>query len=717
MFPRSCLSVAGTGPTGLGAITLTGGTLSIGAGNGNSSFAGTISGTGALAKTGTGALVLTGAATHSGGTTISGGTLQIGTGGTAGSIAGAIVNNGIVAINRSDAVTLANAMSGTGGFVQAGTGVTTLTGANSYTGGTLVSTGRLRGDTNSLAGNIRIDSTLEFAQTSNGTYSGTLSGAGLLEKTGAGTLGLTGNSAGFTGATHLISGGLALNGLLSQSIVTVGTGTTLSGTGTAGGLIVQTGGTIAPGNSVGTFSVAGNVQFQAGSLFAAELQAGGSDRIQASGTAQLNGTLQVSNLGGNYAFNSTYVLVHADAGVSGTFATANINAFGLLFRPRLIYTATEVQLFLAPNMLSAVINGTVPLTYNQTSTIARIDAAVITGGYDPQSLSAIYSLTPTAIAAAADQLSGEIYADATRAALEDERPVREAVLGRLAMAADRGLTGGGAWGQVTGSWGGARSDGNAAGYDVDRTGFLMGVDFGDATDSSAWRAGFTGHYARITVPASARNSRATIDRTGGGIYAGATMNSWRVGVGASLSSLDLKARRDIAVPGLSATERGTQRGTMLQTFGEIGYRIDAGAHAFVEPYLAGSVSRVSFGGFTETAGPVALQVRAQKSVLGTAELGMRGETALGSDHVRLGGNIGLRTAFADRWANPVIALAAAPNQGFNVRSTEFDRFAATANLNLTVDLSDRLSLRVGYSGILGSRTREHGARATLNLRF
>jgi fibronectin-binding autotransporter adhesin len=704
--------------TGSGAVILNvGGSLTIGAGNGNSSFAGTISGSGSLTKAGAGTLVLTGAATQTDGTTIAGGALQIGAGGTTGSLSGAITNNGVLVLSRSDAVTLANVMSGTGGFVQAGTGTTTLTGANSYSGGTLVSTGRLRGDTTSLQGAIKIDSALEFAQTSAGTYAGNLSGAGVFEKTGVGALALTGNSSTFTGTTNVIAGQMAINGLLSHSTVTVNNGATVGGIGTVGGLVVQSGGTIAPGNSVGTFNVAGNVLFQAGSLFAAEVQASGSDKIQATGTAQLNGTLQVINLGGNYGINSSFVLLHADSGLSGTFATTNLASFGLAYRPKIIYTANEVQLFLAPNQLSAVLGTGVSLTYNQASTIGRIDGAVVTGGYDPVALSALYSLAPAAIPAALDQLSGEIYADATRAALEDERVVREAVVGRLAEAADLGVSGNGAWGQLIGSWGSVDSDGNAAGYDVNRTGMLMGIDAGSATEEGSWRAGVMGHYTRITVPADARGSRATIDRTGGGFYAGAAMGGWRVRTGASLSLLDLKARRNIAIPGLSTTERRKKQGVMLQTFGEISYQIETGAHGFVEPYLAGSATRVSFGRFAESSGPVSLMVRAQKSVLGIAELGLRGEMPLASNAIRLGGNIGLRTAFGDRTANPVIALTAAPDQAFNVHSAEIARFAAAANLNLTADLSDTLSLRIGYSGVLASGAREHGGRATLSLKF
>jgi fibronectin-binding autotransporter adhesin len=91
-----------------------------------------------LTKVAAGRMTLTGANTYNGGTTITGGTLQIGSGGTNGSIAGDVLNNGTLAFNRSDDITFANVVSGTGTLSQVGTGTLILTGANTYSGGTIV---------------------------------------------------------------------------------------------------------------------------------------------------------------------------------------------------------------------------------------------------------------------------------------------------------------------------------------------------------------------------------------------------------------------------------------------------------------------------------------------------------------------------------------------------------------------------------------------------
>jgi fibronectin-binding autotransporter adhesin len=97
-----------------------------------------------LVKQGWGTLVLTGSAIHGGGTTVAAGMLQIGDGGTTGELAGSVVNDAVLSFNRSDAYSFSGAISGAGVVVQAGAGTTILTGGNSYSGGTLIRAGALQ---------------------------------------------------------------------------------------------------------------------------------------------------------------------------------------------------------------------------------------------------------------------------------------------------------------------------------------------------------------------------------------------------------------------------------------------------------------------------------------------------------------------------------------------------------------------------------------------
>ena len=94
-----------------------------------------------LNKSDGGTLILAGNNTYMGGTTISGGTLQLGNGGTGGSVVGDIVDNASLVFNRSDAVTYGGIVSGSGSLAQSGTGLLTLLGTNTYTGGTFLNAG------------------------------------------------------------------------------------------------------------------------------------------------------------------------------------------------------------------------------------------------------------------------------------------------------------------------------------------------------------------------------------------------------------------------------------------------------------------------------------------------------------------------------------------------------------------------------------------------
>jgi autotransporter-associated beta strand protein len=167
---------------------------------------GTISGTGGLTKEGEGTLELTGDNSYTGGTTVNGGTLR----GDTDSLQGDIVNNATVAFDQTTDGTYADDMSGSGSLVKDGVGTLTLTGDNSYTGGTTVNDGTLRGDTGSLQGDIVNNATVAFDQATDGTYADDMSGSGSLVKDGTGTLTLTGDNS-YAGGTTVNGGTLQID--------------------------------------------------------------------------------------------------------------------------------------------------------------------------------------------------------------------------------------------------------------------------------------------------------------------------------------------------------------------------------------------------------------------------------------------------------------------------------------------------------------------------
>lgn len=191
----------------------------------NGTFSGAVSGTGDLTRVGSGVLTLSGTNTYSGKTIIESGTLRISGGNaipttsrlvlannanalfdlndsnqTIGSLEGGgssggniTLGSGILSVGSDNTNSLyGGVISGTGQLNVVGSAQLTLTGNNTYSGGTTVSSGILEGTTSSLQGNITNNSELVFRQNNAGTYAGNISGSGDFFKRGSGNVTLTG---------------------------------------------------------------------------------------------------------------------------------------------------------------------------------------------------------------------------------------------------------------------------------------------------------------------------------------------------------------------------------------------------------------------------------------------------------------------------------------------------------------------------------------------
>ncbi|MDR3381569.1 autotransporter domain-containing protein [Cupriavidus basilensis] len=389
-------------------------------------FGGAISGSGSLAKAGAGTLTLGGTNTYSGGTLISAGTLQ----GNTTSLQGNIVNNAALVFNQGADGAFNGAISGSGSLAKTGAGTLTLGGANRYSGGTVISAGTLQGNATSLQGNIVNNAALVFNQDTDGVFAGALSGTGTLAKNGAGALVLTGNSS-LGGATTINAGRLAVNGSNAASSFQVNSGATLGGNGTVGSVTVASGGTVAPGNFIGTLNVAGDIRFAAGSTYVAQINAtGASDRINATGAAALAGTLDVIKTAGLYSPGQRYTLLSASGGVSGTFGALTQNQ--PFVDLGLAYDASHVYLDVAR---SAVAFPAVAFTANQRGVAGAVERI----GSGELYRAVLNSPSAAAARQAFDALSGEAHASIASQLIDSGQVMRDSLGARLRGAFDAGL--------------------------------------------------------------------------------------------------------------------------------------------------------------------------------------------------------------------------------------------------------------------------------------
>ncbi len=261
----------------------------------------------------------------------SGGTVDIsglaGTGMNAGSISGSgsfvlgakTLNAGGLNTNT----TVSGVISGNGGWLnKSGTGTLTLTGANTYSGGTTITAGTLQignGGTNgSIAGNVVDNAQFVIDRSDAVTFGGIISGTGSFTQAGTGTTILTADNT-YTGATQVSAGALQVDGSIGgTSGVVVNSGGTVQGSGViVGPLTVGNGATLAPGSgagSVGHLAVSGNVTLGAGSNLAIDTGEASTDLLSATGTINVTGTA---------TFNATSALHYGDTAVFATASAIN----------------------------------------------------------------------------------------------------------------------------------------------------------------------------------------------------------------------------------------------------------------------------------------------------------------------------------------------------------------------------------------------------------
>lgn len=673
-------------------ITLNAGGGSIDTAGSTSTLSGTILGVGGLTKLSSGTLVLSGVNTYVGGTTISGGVLQVSNDQNLGDTAGAITLNGGIlqtaaAITTARSVvlgagngtidtdgydsTFSGAFSGVGGLTKIGSGILTLSGNNSYSGGTAVSAGTLQyGVDNALPTNgaltVASGATVDLYGFSQNQSLGLVTNNGLL-KVGAGTL-LLNN--GYQG-----SGTLKLQ--LSPGLTNI-TGTSLNFTG---------------------------------------------------------GTLSVSLGGATVANGQKFTPIQASNPNTGTFTTITAPAalsFTPLYNSTsvdlLVQFVPFASLAATPNQ-SAVGAALEPARTNPTGDLAKVMGSLYSlNQADLQS--ALDRIGPIALApmASLGLAADTVYAAAVgrRADALTEKAQAIDASGALRPATSSEEAG---WSYFVsplytrGSVSAAVNDSGAQpSYTFNTGGIALGSDyrFGDKLASGV-SAGFTRSQSSN---GNALPGSVGLDSVRLGLYtAGALGAENELHGNAYLGGTEdfYSTSRGIAFADQARTANGRAHGHQINADTNLSLDVRAGDSAFLSPFVGMSFDRMSIGSFNEGgADSLDLRVSAQSAESLHSDVGMqyhfgqyRTEAGVYTAYV----SGALRHEFANQNRQIGAQLASGEGNSFAVATGDTGRNGTLLGAGLTSSWSSQTEFVLDYVGDFRPRFTEQTLNASMRYRF
>jgi len=270
------------------------------------------------------------------------------------------------------------------------------------------------------------------------------------------------------------------------------------------------------------------------------------------------------------------------------------------------------------------------------------------------------------------------------------------------------------WAQGVGAWGRINSDGNAADVSRNLGGIFTGFDgrFGE------WRAGLAGGYTNASTTVSARASSANIDSAYFAGYGGTSFGPLNFRSGAALAWHTIGTSRSIAFPGFSEQASARYSAISGQVFGEVGYGMSFGSIA-VEPFAGLAWVFLNTESFNETGGVGALGASSTQNDVNYSTLGAR----WASNYLMSNGMMFMpRASLAWQHAFGTVtpsALLTFQNTGvpFGILGAPIARDAALVEAGGDLQLGPQTKVGVAYFGQLASNVRDHSVKVNFSWRF
>jgi autotransporter-associated beta strand protein len=730
-----------------------------------STVGGGIAGAGDVTQIGTGTTILAGNNTYTGATIITAGTLKAGSANgfspnseftvnsildlnsfsnTIGSLSGTgiVLNNGATGVALTVGNDNANSTfsgvleNGTGALqlIKSGAGTLTLTGNNTYTGGTTISAGTLQigngGTTGSITGNVTDNGVLAFNRSDSVTFSGVIGGTGSLVKLGTGALTLPGANT-YTGTTTVNNGSLIVDGSIASQQTIVNANGFLGGHGTIGGNLVNNG-IVSQLNSPGTLTVLGNYTQNPGGTL--RIAIGGTasnqhDTLVVNGHLTLGGTLQLVRLGGfTLQPGDQITFLTAGKGVSGDFGTVQNGFAGTIVQgtitslanaivlegtqgsfaqtPGVVKTPNGLAVAKALDSIAGDPRAAELIAFLNSEPLANLphDLALIA----PTQIS---SISATGVSLGKVQISnlGQRMAN-IRGGSSGFSSSGFAINGGAASSSEgfAGVTGpegksgppvfaptpDNRWGVFLtglGEFTNVDSTPNAGGYGIDTGGFTLGVDY---RVSPNFAIGLTGGYAHTNVNLDGGGN---IDVNGGkiGLYATLFGNGFYLDTAVSGGPSGYDTNRTA----LRGSASGSTDGTDLNVLVAAGYDWKHG-DLTIGPTASFQYSYIGLDGFTESGSLAPLKFPDQNSGSERTAFGAKASYDWKIGHVTVIPQISAawQHEFGSTEYSVVANFANGAGNSFTVRGPQTGRDSLLVGAGATVILNDRVSTYIFYDG-------------------
>ncbi|MGY2288328.1 autotransporter domain-containing protein [Pseudomonas sp. SDO528_S397] len=488
-----------------------------------------------------------------------------------------------------------NDIAGHGGLTKLGIGTLVLTGANTYSGPTLVNQGLL-----AVNGSITSDVTVSDR--------GVLGGSGRI------------------GSLTAKDGG------------TVAPGNSIGTLNVAGDVTFEPGSTYAvqlSANSSDRIVAGGKATLN-----------GGNVTLALENSPTLLSPAQAQSLLGRQ-FN----ILQAAGGISGRFGAVLPDY--LFLGGTLNYAADGIQLDV---VRSANSFASAAVTDNQRAVAA---AAEQLGAGNGVYESLLLAPDAVVAQGAFQQLSGEVYPALQSALVNDSRYLRQAVgerlqHGEMGTSTQTLDTRGNVWVKALGAWGKTRSASETAGYTSAIGGLLAGVD--GALDDDT-RVGLVGGYSDTSLNlGDGTHSRASVDSYHLGTYLGHEIGAWRLSGGATYSWHRADVKRDLQYGAVEGKQKAKVEARSTQVFTEAAYRLNLQPMA-LEPFANLAYVHLDTDGFTEKGDAAALKGGEDTRDLVLSTLGLRALKQF--NQVQVSGTLGWQHNLSATDAERHLAFASA----------------------------------------------------------